>query len=177
MPDEKKNRLADQYTISEYDASVITSEPDLADFFELAAKNVNGKITANLMINELFGRLNKDNLKITDSPINSSHVNKICSLINDEKISNKIAKDLFDILWTDGGDPEELVQRLGLSQLTDENELNSLLSRIIEENPEQVIKAKENPKLRSWFVGQAMKASQGKANPKTLNKILETLLS
>ena len=76
----------------------------MQDFFELAAKNVNGKIAANLVINELFGRLNKDNLKITDSPISSSHVNKICSLIDNEKISNKIAKDLFDILWSDGGD-------------------------------------------------------------------------
>ncbi len=176
LPDEKKMRLANQYSISEYDASIITSDPDLADFFELAAKNVNGKITANLMINELFGRLNKDNLQITESPISSSHVNKVCLLMADDKISNKIAKDLFDILWTDGGDPEELVQKLGLSQLTDESELSYLLSRIIEENPEQVVKAKENPKLKSWFVGQAMKASKGKANPKTLSKLVESLL-
>ena len=98
-------------------------------------------------------------------------------LIDEGKISNKIAKDLFEILWTESGDPEELVERLGLIQVTDESALSSVVQKIMEENPDQVKKAKENPKLKSWFVGQAMKASNGKANPKTLSALVEKLLN
>ena len=177
LPDDRKRRLIDQYNISDYDSKVLTSDPDISTFFELAATGVNGKNVANLFLNELFGKLNKSNLHISQSPISSDQLNKICMLIDEGKISNKIAKDLFEILWTESGDPEELVERLGLIQVTDESALSSVVQKIIEENPDQVTKAKENPKLKSWFVGQAMKASKGKANPKTLSALVEKLLN
>ena len=177
LPDDRKRRLIDQYNISDYDSQVLTSDPDISTFFELAATGVNGKNVANLFLNELFGKLNKSNLHISQSPISSDQLNKICMLIDEGKISNKIAKDLFEILWTESGDPEELVERLGLIQVTDESALSSVIQKIMEENPDQVKKAKENPKLKSWFVGQAMKASDGKANPKTLSALVEKLLN
>ena len=177
LPDDRKRRLIEQYNISDYDSKVLTSDPEISRFFELAATGVNGKNVANLFLNELFGKLNKSNLHISQSPINSDQLNKICMLIDEGKISNKIAKDLFEILWTESGDPEELVERLGLIQVTDESALSSVMQKIMEENPDQVKKAKENPKLKSWFVGQAMKASNGKANPKALSALVEKLLN
>ena len=176
LPDQKKQRLIKQYSINDYDASIIISDPSISDYFESAAKNVNGKNAANLFINELFGRLNKSNLQLSESPISSKQINDICKLIDRGVISSKIAKDIFDILWTKGGNPEELVESLGLAQLTDETQLDSIVEKIIESNPDQVKKVKENPKLKSWFVGQAMKETKGKANPKILSGIVEKLL-
>ena len=176
LPDQKKQRLIKQYSINDYDASIIISEPSISDYFESVAENVNGKNAANLFINELFGRLNKSNLQLSESPISSKQINDICRLIDREVISSKIAKDIFDILWTKGGNPEELVESLGLAQLTDETQLDSIMEKIIENNPDQVKKVKENPKLKSWFVGQAMKETKGKANPKILSAIVEKLL-
>ncbi|MFL2823483.1 MAG: Asp-tRNA(Asn)/Glu-tRNA(Gln) amidotransferase subunit GatB [Paracoccaceae bacterium] len=176
LPDQKKQRLIKQYSINDYDASIIISEPSISDYFESVAENVNGKNAANLFINELFGRLNKSNLQLSESPISSKQFNDICGLIDRGVISSKIAKDIFDILWTKGGNPEELVKSLGLAQLTDEIQLDSIVEKIIENNPNQVKKVKENPKLKSWFVGQAMKETKGKANPKILSGIVEKLL-
>ena len=176
LPDQKKQRLIKQYSINDYDASIIISEPSISDYFESVAENVNGKNAANLFINELFGRLNKSNLQLSESPISSKQINDICRLIDRGVISSKIAKDIFDILWTKGGNPEELVESLGLAQLTDETQLVSIVEKIIEDNPDQVKRVKENPKLKSWFVGQAMKETKGKANPKILSGIVEKLL-
>ena len=176
LPDEKKQRLIKQYSINDYDASIIIADPSISDYFESVAENVNGKNAANLFINELFGRLNKSNLQLSESPISSKQINDICRLIDKGVISSKIAKDIFDILWTKGGNPEELVESLGLAQLTDETQLDSIVEKIIESNPDQVKKVKENPKLKSWFVGQAMKETKGKANPKILSGIIEKLL-
>ena len=176
LPDEKKQRLIKQYSINDYDASIIIADPSISDYFESVAENVNGKNAANLFINELFGRLNKSNLQLSESPISSKQINDICRLIDRGVISSKIAKDIFDILWTKGGNPEELVESLGLAQLTDETQLDSIVEKIIETNPDQVKKVKENPKLKSWFVGQAMKETKGKANPKILSGIVEKLL-
>jgi len=176
LPDEKKQRLIKQYSINDYDASIIIADPSISDYFESVAENVNGKNAANLFINELFGRLNKSNLQLSESPISSKQINDICRLIDKGVISSKIAKDIFDILWTKGGNPEELVESLGLAQLTDETQLDSIVEKIIESNPDQVKKVKENPKLKSWFVGQAMKETKGKANPKILSGIVEKLL-
>ena len=176
LPDQKKQRLIKQYSINDYDASIIIADPSISDYFESVAENVNGKNAANLFINELFGRLNKSNLQLSESPISSKQINDICRLIDRGVISSKIAKDIFDILWTKGGNPEELVESLGLAQLTDETQLDSIVEKIIESNPDQVKKVKENPKLKSWFVGQAMKETKGKANPKVLSGIVEKLL-
>ena len=176
LPDQKKQRLIKQYSINDYDASIIITDPSISDYFESVAENVNGKNAANLFINELFGRLNKSNIQLSESPISSKQINDICRLIDRGVISSKIAKDIFDILWTKGGNPEELVESLGLAQLTDETQLDSIVEKIIENNPDQVKKVKENPKLKSWFVGQAMKETKGKANPKILSGIVEKLL-
>ena len=176
LPDQKKQRLIKQYSINDYDASIIISDPSISDYFESVAENVNGKNAANLFINELFGRLNKSNLQLSESPISSKQINDICRLIDRGVISSKIAKDIFDILWTKGGNPEELVESLGLAQLTDETQLVSIVEKIIEDNPDQVKRVKENPKLKSWFVGQAMKETKGKANPKILSGIVEKIL-
>ena len=176
LPDQKKQRLIKQYSINDYDASIIIADPSISDYFESVAENVNGKNAANLFINELFGRLNKSNLQLSESPISSKQINDICRLIDRGVISSKIAKDIFDILWTKGGNPEELVESLGLAQLTDQTQLDSIVEKIIESNPDQVKKVKENPKLKSWFVGQAMKETKGKANPKILSGIVEKIL-
>ena len=124
------------------------------------------------MINELFGRLKKDELEITDSPVSAQQLGGIVDLISKGDISGKIAKDLFDIVWTDGGDPAQIVEAKGMKQVTDTGAIEAAVDQVIADNPDQVEKAKANPKLAGWFVGQVMKATGGKANPKAVNEII-----
>ena len=140
--------------------------------FEKIAKDRDGKQAANLVINELFGRLNKAYLSIKDSPISTNQLGNILDLISKGDISGKIAKDLFEIVWNEGGNPSEIVNDRGMKQVTDTNQIETAVDKIMNENPDQVAKAKENPKLAGWFVGQVMKATGGKANPKAVNEII-----
>ena len=176
LPDAKKARFVLDFGLSEYDASVLTAEVANATYFETAAKGRDGKLVANWVINELFGRLKKEGADITTSPVSPAQLGGIVDLIASNAISGKIAKDLFEIVYTDGGDPAQIVEDRGMKQVTDTGAIEETVDRIIAENPAQVEKAQANPKLAGWFVGQVMKATGGKANPKAVNDIVAAKL-
>ena len=172
LPDAKKARFMGDYGLTDYDANVLTAELDAARFFDEVAKGRDGKTAANWVINELFGRLNKEGLDITASPVSSAQLGGLLDLLGSDVISGKIAKDLFEILWTEGGDPAEIVEARGMKQVTDAGAIEAAVDQVIAENPAQVEKAKANPKLAGWFVGQVMKATGGKANPAAVNALV-----
>ncbi len=176
LPDEKRARFVTSYGITEYDASVLTAEVENAAFFEDVAKGRDGKTAANWVINELFGRLKRDDLGISESPISAVQLGAILDLLGKGEISGKIAKDLFEIVWTEGGDPAQIVEERGMKQVTDTGAIETAVDEVIAANPGQVEKAKQNPKLAGWFVGQVMKATGGKANPKAVNEIVAAKL-
>ena len=178
LPDEKKARFVKEFGLSEYDASVLTAEVANAAFFEKVAGDAgDGKLAANWVINELFGRLKKEGHEITESPVSPAQLAGIVRLIKSDAISGKIAKDLFEIVYTEGGDPEQIVEERGMKQVTDTGAIETAVDEIIAANPAQVEKAKQNPKLAGWFVGQVMKATGGKANPKAVNEIVAKKLA
>ncbi len=176
LPDAKKARFVGDYGMTDYDAGVLTTEVAQADFFEDVAKGRDGKQAANWVINELFGRLNKEDLTIANSPVSAGQLGGILDLIAKGDISGKIAKELFEILWTEGGDPVDIVAARGMRQVTDTGAIEAAVDQVIADNPDQVAKAKENPKLAGWFVGQVMKATGGKANPKAVNEMVQKKL-
>ncbi|WP_108859467.1 Asp-tRNA(Asn)/Glu-tRNA(Gln) amidotransferase subunit GatB [Ruegeria sp. Alg231-54] len=177
LPDAKKARFIGTFGLTDYDASVLTAEVESAAYFEEVAKGRNGKLAANWVINELFGRLKKEDHDITDSPVSPAQLGGIIDLIASDAISGKIAKDLFEIVYTEGGDPAQIVEERGMKQVTDTGAIETALDEIIAANPAQVEKAKVNPKLAGWFVGQVMKATGGKANPKAVNELVSKKLS
>jgi aspartyl-tRNA(Asn)/glutamyl-tRNA(Gln) amidotransferase subunit B len=172
LPDAKKARFMGDFGLTDYDASVLTAELDAAGYFEAVAQGRDGKMAANWVINELFGRLKKDSLDITDSPVSPAQLGGIIDLIASEAISGKIAKDLFEIVYTEGGDPAAIVEDRGMKQVTDTGAIEAAVDQIIADNPAQVEKARVNPKLAGWFVGQVMKATGGKANPAVVNQLV-----
>ena len=172
LPDEKKIRFIKEFKVTEYDASVLTADLSDAEYFEKIANGRDGKQAANWVINELFGRLNKADLTIKESPISTTQLGDILDLISKGDISGKIAKDLFEIVWTEGGNPSDIVDKRGMKQVTDTTKIEAAIDKIMIENPDQVTKAKENPKRAGWVVGQVMKATGGKANPKAVNEII-----
>ncbi|WP_209425625.1 Asp-tRNA(Asn)/Glu-tRNA(Gln) amidotransferase subunit GatB [Pararhodobacter sp. SW119] len=176
LPDAKKARFMADYGLTDYDASVLTAELEHARFFEAVAQGRDGKAAANWVINELFGRLNKQGLAIADSPVSATQLGGLLDLIAAGTISGKIGKDLFEILWTEGGDPAQIVEARGMKQVTDTGAIEKAVDEIIAANPAQVEKAKANPKLAGWFVGQVMKATGGKANPKAVNDLVTARL-
>ncbi|SEO33976.1 aspartyl/glutamyl-tRNA(Asn/Gln) amidotransferase subunit B [Salinihabitans flavidus] len=176
LPDEKKARFVKDFGLSEYDASVLTAEAEAAGYFEKVAAGNDGKLAANWVINELFGRLKKDECDITDCPIPADRLGQIVKLITKGDISGKIAKDVFDIAYTSGREPEEIVETEGMKQVTDTGAIEAAVDEVIAANPAQVEKARQNPKLAGWFVGQVMKATGGKANPKAVNEIVSAKL-
>ena len=176
LPDPKKARLISQYGVSPYDGMVLTLEKESADFFEQVAKGRDGKMAANWVINELFGRLNKEGHGIDDSPVSAAQLGAIIDLIGENVISGKIAKDLFEIVWTEGGDPRQIVEARGMKQVTDTGAIEAAVDAIIAANPDKVEQAKAKPTLLGWFVGQVMKQTGGKANPGAVNEILKSKL-
>ncbi|MGH1454399.1 MAG: Asp-tRNA(Asn)/Glu-tRNA(Gln) amidotransferase subunit GatB [Paracoccaceae bacterium] len=176
LPDAKKARFVGDFGLSEYDASVLTADAEDAAFFEKCAAGRDGKLAANWIINELFGRLKKEDHDITESPVSPAQLGGIIDLIASDAISGKIAKDLFEIVYTEGGDPAEIVEARGMKQVTDTGAIEAAVDEIIAANPAQVEKAKQNPKLAGWFVGQVMKATGGKANPKAVNDLVAAKL-
>ena len=176
LPDQKKARFMGDFGLSEYDANVLTAELDAAGYFEEVAAGRDGKMAANWVINELFGRLKKDDRDITDSPVSPAQLGGIIDLIAKGDISGKIAKDLFEIVYSDGGDPAQIVDARGMKQVTDTGAIEAAVDQVIADNPAQVEKAKANPKLAGWFVGQVMKATGGKANPKAVNELVSAKL-
>jgi aspartyl-tRNA(Asn)/glutamyl-tRNA(Gln) amidotransferase subunit B len=176
LPDEKKLRFVRDYALSTYDADVLTAERDTAAYFEAVAKRHgnagDAKLAANWVINELTGRLNKEGKDIGASPVSEAQLGIILDLMADGTISGKIAKDVFEIVWSEGGDPRTIVEQRGLRQLTDLSAIEKIVDDIVCKNPDKVADAKTNPKAISWFVGQVMKASGGKANPQAVNDLL-----
>uniref|UniRef100_UPI0040484AD7 Asp-tRNA(Asn)/Glu-tRNA(Gln) amidotransferase subunit GatB n=1 Tax=Yoonia sp. TaxID=2212373 RepID=UPI0040484AD7 len=172
LPDAKKSRFISDFGLSDYDASVLTADVENAAFFEAVASGADGKLAANWVINELFGRLKKDEKEISESPISAARIGQIVSMIKSGAISGKIAKDVFDIAYTQNRDPEEIVETEGMTQVTDTGAIAAAVDDIIAANPAQVEKAKANPKLAGWFVGQVMKATGGKANPAMVNQLI-----
>ena len=177
LPDQKKARFVADFSLSEYDANVLTAELDSAGYFEEVAKGRDGKLAANWVINELFGRLKKDDCDISESPVTPAQLGGIIDLISKGEISGKIAKDVFEIVYSEGGEPAQIVDSRGLKQVTDTGAIEAAVDQVIADNPAQVEKAKANPKLAGWFVGQVMKATGGKANPKVVNELVATKLA
>ena len=176
LPDVKKHRFMADYGLTAYDADVLVADRENADYFEAVAKGRDGKLAANWVINELFGRLNKEGKEIAESPVSAQHLGELIDLIAADTISGKIAKDVFEITWEEGGGPAEIVEKRGLKQVTDTGAIEAVVDEVIAANPEQVEKAKAKASLAGWFVGQVMKASGGKANPQAVQKIVREKL-
>ncbi len=176
LPDEKKERLMKEYGLKSYDASVLVADPANADYFEQVAEGRDGKLAANWVINELFGRLRNEGLSITESPVSAEQLGKIIDLIKSGDISGKIGKDLFEIVWTEGGDPAKIVEERGMKQVTDTAAIEKVVDEVIAANPDKAEAVKNKPNMVGWFVGQVMKATQGKANPKAVNELLRKKL-
>ncbi|HWK87001.1 MAG TPA: Asp-tRNA(Asn)/Glu-tRNA(Gln) amidotransferase subunit GatB [Xanthobacteraceae bacterium] len=176
LPDEKKARFVKEYGLSPYDAGVLSAERETADYFEEAAKGRDAKAAANFIINELFGRLNKEGKSITESPVTAKQIAEVVGLIADGTISGKIAKDLFEILWTEGGEPRAIVELRGMKQVTDTGAIEKAIDEVIAKNPDKVEQVKAKPTMLGWFVGQVMKQSGGKANPQAVNELLKKRL-
>jgi len=172
LPDAKKARFMGDYGLTDYDANVLTAELDSGAFFEAVAKGRDGKMAANWVINELFGRLNKEGRAIGDTPVSAAQLGGVLDLIGAGEISGKMAKDLFEILWTEGGDPAEQAAKHGMKQVTDMGAIEAALDALIAANPDQVAKAKVNAKLSGWFTGQVLKSTGGRANPAVVNALV-----
>jgi aspartyl-tRNA(Asn)/glutamyl-tRNA(Gln) amidotransferase subunit B len=179
LPDDKKARFIGDFGLSGYDAGVLVAEQETAKFFEAVVAGTDSgvkrdpKLAANWVINELAGRLNKEAKDIAVSPVKEAQLGAILDLMADGTISGKIAKDVFEIVWNEGGEPRTIVETRGLKQVTDVSALEKLVDDIIAKNPDKVGDAKTNPKAIGWFVGQVMKASGGKANPQAVNELLK----
>jgi aspartyl-tRNA(Asn)/glutamyl-tRNA(Gln) amidotransferase subunit B len=176
LPDGKRARFIKDYGLSVYDADVLIAERASADYFETVAKGRDGKSAANWVINELFGRLNKEDKTIDETPVSAGQLGAIIDLIGKGTISGKIAKDIFEIVWMEGGEPSEIVEKRGLTQVTDAGAIEKAVDEIIAANPDKVAQVKAKPTMLGWFVGQVMKATGGKANPQSVNEILRRKL-
>ena len=177
LPDDKKERFQREYSLSAYDANILVSEVETALFFEKVAKGRDPKIAANWITGEFFAAMNKLGFRISDSPISIDNFSKLIKLIEENIISTRIAKDVFEMMLENDEDPEKIVEREGMKQVSDTGELEKIIDTIITENPDQVEAVKLKPKLMGWFVGQVMKETNGKANPKLVNELLNDKLS
>jgi aspartyl-tRNA(Asn)/glutamyl-tRNA(Gln) amidotransferase subunit B len=176
LPDAKRARFKRDYAIPVYQAAILTADRATADFFEAVAKGRDPKAAANWVINELFGRLNKEGKDIAASPVSAAQLGSILDLIGAGTISGKIAKDLFEIVWSEGGDPHAIVEARGMVQVTDAAAIEKIVDAIIADNPDKAAQAKAKPAMLGWFVGQAMRASGGRANPQGVNALLKRKL-
>ncbi len=176
LPDAKKARFVSEWGLTPYDADILVAEKESADFFEEVARGRDAKAAANWVANELFGRLNKEGHGISDSPVSAAQLGAVIDLIADGTISGKIAKDLFEIVWAEGGDPRAIVESRGMKQVTDTGAIERAVDEVIAANPDKVEQARAKPTMIGWFVGQVMKATGGKANPQAVNELLKAKL-
>ncbi len=177
LPDAKKERLMADYGLTAYDAGVLVAEREIADFFEAAAKGRDTKLVANWMTGEFFAALNRSGLELSEAPVDAGKLGGLIDLIEDKTISGRIAKEVFEEMWESGASAADIVDQKGLKQITDEGAIEAIVAQVIADNPDQVAKFKAgNEKLIGWFVGQVMKATQGKANPALVNQILKQKL-
>ncbi len=179
LPDEKRQRFVDQYGLSGYDAAVLTASRELADYYEAAVVAASGevKLTANWVMGDLSAALNKAGCDITGSPVTAERLGGMLQRIRDKTISGKIAKEVFEAMWKGEGDADTIIEKKGLKQITDTSALEILVDEIVAKNPQQVARYRAGKsKLFGFFVGQVMKATQGKANPQQVNEILKAKL-
>ena len=177
LPDEKKKRFIEKFNLSAYEANILVSDIETSKYFEEVIKNSDVKISTNWITGELFALLNNKNLEISKSPISAKNLSKLINLIKDGTISGKIAKSVFEIMATGDKNPVDIVEEKGLKQQSDPKEIEKLIDKVINENPDKVKEYKSGKeKLFGFFVGQAMKASGGKANPQLINDILKKKL-
>lgn len=177
LPDEKKARLIADLGLSAYDAGVIVADRDTAAYFEEAANGHDAKTVTNWLTTNLFGALNKRGLDISESPVSAQHLGELVGLIEDETISTKIAKDVFEDMLETSKSPGDIVEDKGLKQITDTGAIETIVDQVIADNPGQADDVRGgNDKAIGWFVGQVMKASQGKANPGQVNQLLKSKL-
>ena len=177
LPDEKKIRLMNDFDLSSYDASIVVSDRDISEYYEEVAKDSDYKLAANWMIVELFGVLNKEGKEIKDSPVSAKNLSKLINLIKNNTISGKIAKTVFEEMVKNNEDPEKIVNEKGMRQQSDPEELKKIIDTILKNNQDKVEQYKAGKdKLFGFFVGEAMKNTQGKGNPKLINDILKEQL-
>ena len=176
LPDVRRKRFIEEYGLSSYDSNILVSEKETADYFEEAIKNSNPKLVCNWVIGELFSVLNKMNKSIENCPIKAKDLGELINLIDNETITGRIAKDVFEIMLDTGNDPISIVESNNMKQVNNSDEIEAIIDKIIESNPDQVNALSEKPNLIGWFVGQTMKETGGKANPKTVNEILDKKL-
>lgn len=176
LPDDKRQRLIEKLGLSAYDSAVLVSEKAIADYFEKLANGRDGKMAANWVINDLLGALNKSGEDIESTPVSPEQLGAILDLIKEGVISGKIAKDLFEIVWNEGGDPRQIVEARGMKQVTDTGAIEKAVDEVIAANPDKVAQALAKPTLAGWFVGQVMKATGGKANPQAVNDLVKARL-
>lgn len=176
LPDAKRARLQSQYGLSAYDAGVLIADAARADYFETAAKGRDAKLVANYVCNELLSKLSAQDLEFDQSPIPAEDIAALVSLIETSVISSKIAKAVFERMWAGEGKPAEIVEREGLTQVSDVGALETAIDALIAANPDKAAAVKDKPQAIGWFVGQVMKATGGKANPAALNDLLKAKL-
>ena len=178
LSEEKENRFIKEYKLSDYDANVLSVDPNLSNFFEeVVVRSRNPKLATNWIMGELSAFLNKDNLSILETKVDSINLGNLLSRIEDSTISGKIAKEVFEEMWNSEKSPDEIIQEKGLKQVTDSSEIEKIINQVLEQNQSQLEKYKSGKeKLFGFFVGQVMKASRGKANPEQVNKLLEERL-
>ena len=177
LPDQKKDRFINDYGLNSYEANVLVSEKEISDYFEEVAKTSDKKLAINWIIGDLFASLNEENISISKSPITAKKMSKLINSITSGLISGRIAKEVFEIMKTTGEDPEKIIEKKGLQQQSDPEELEKIIVKILESNKDKVEQLKTGKdKLFGFFVGQVMKASAGKANPKLVNEILKKKL-
>tara|TARA_B100000686_G_scaffold224801_1_gene231977 strand:- start:1192 stop:1953 length:762 start_codon:yes stop_codon:yes gene_type:complete len=177
LPDEKKKRFIEKFKLSPYEANILVSDIDTSKYFEEVIKNSDIKLSTNWITGELFALLNEKNLDISHSPISAQNLSKLINLIKDGTISGKIAKSVFEIMAKGNIDPQKIIEEKGLKQQSDPKELEKIVDKVIKENEDKVKEFKSGKdKLFSFFVGQVMKISEGKANPQLVNEILKKKL-
>ncbi len=176
LPDDKRLRLIAEQGLSVYDASILVSEKAISDYYEKVANGRDGKTAANWVINDLLGALNKAGKTIENATISPDQLGGLIDLIKDGTISGKIAKDVFEILLTEGGDPRRIVETRGMKQVTDTGAIEKAVADIIAANPDKVAQAREKPSMAGWFVGQVMKSTGGKANPQAVSDLVKAKL-
>jgi aspartyl-tRNA(Asn)/glutamyl-tRNA(Gln) amidotransferase subunit B len=179
LPDAKKQRFVERYELSAYDAGVLTATREMADFYEavVAGCGGKGKLAANWVMGEFSGALNKAGFEVTDSPISAAQLGGLLQRIDDGTISGKIAKQVFEAMWDGEGDADWVIEKKGLKQITDPAAIEAVIREVLEQNPRQLEQYRNGQdKLFGFFVGQVMKASQGKANPAEVNQLLRQML-
>ncbi|MCF6199004.1 MAG: Asp-tRNA(Asn)/Glu-tRNA(Gln) amidotransferase subunit GatB [Hyphomicrobiaceae bacterium] len=182
LPDDKKNRFMSDYDLSPYDAEILIATRSSADFFEKVANGPDGKggrdakLAVNWIMGDLSGHANAKGVGVHEAGVSADQLGQLIDLISDGTISGKIAKDVLEIVFNEGGNPADIVEAKGLKQMSDTGELEAIVDEIIANNPKQVEQLKTKPKTIGWFVGQVMQKTKGKANPQAVNKLLQAKL-